>query len=94
MAYHRGLIDNPDYQRGYVWTLEDKQKLIQSIFNRADIGKFVFIEDENYREYRLEVIDGKQRLRAILDYYEAVSNSMARRTTNFHGRTSMRSATS
>ena len=70
MAYHRGLLDNPDYQRGYVWTLEDKQKLIQSIFNRADIGKFVFLEDENYHEYRLEVIDGKQRLRAILDFYE------------------------
>ena len=70
MAYHRGLLDSPDYQRGYVWTLEDKQKLIQSIFNLADIGKFVFLEDDNYHEYRLEVIDGKQRLRAILDFYE------------------------
>ena len=70
MAYHRGFIDSPDYQRGYVWTLEDKQKLIRSIFNRADIGKFVFLEDETYREYRLEIVDGKQRLRAILDFYE------------------------
>jgi len=26
MAYHRGINANPDYQRGYVWTLEDKQK--------------------------------------------------------------------
>lgn len=71
MAYHRGFSDSPDYQRGYVWTLEDKQRLIRSIFNRADIGKFLFIEDDTYvSEYRVEVIDGKQRLRAILDFYE------------------------
>jgi hypothetical protein len=70
VAYSRGLIDSPEYQRGYVWKLEDKQRLIRSIFNKADIGKFVFIEDDTLKEYRLEVIDGKQRLRAILDYYE------------------------
>jgi hypothetical protein len=69
MAYHRGLITSPDYQRDYVWTLEDKQRLIRSIFDRADIGKFVFLE-RPYPENRLEVVDGKQRLSAIMEFYE------------------------
>lgn len=69
LAYRRGLIDSPEYQRGYVWTLENKQNLIKSIFNRMDIGKFVLLE-RPYPENRLEVIDGKQRLRCIMDFME------------------------
>ena len=68
-TYFRGLIESPDYQRDYVWTLEDKQRLIRSIFNRMDIGKFVFVEHP-YPEHRLEVVDGKQRLSAIRDFME------------------------
>lgn len=67
--YHRGLIDSPTYQRDYVWTLDNKQKLVQSIMDRADIGKFLFLEYP-YPEYRLEVVDGKQRLNAIREFYE------------------------
>jgi len=67
--YRRGLITSPTYQRDYVWSLEDKQRLVQSIFNRADIGKFLFLEHP-YPENRLEVIDGKQRLDAIREFYE------------------------
>jgi hypothetical protein len=66
-AYWRGLLDSPDYQRDYVWTLEDKQRLVKSIMNRMDIGKFVFLE-RPYPENRYEVVDGKQRLNAILDF--------------------------
>lgn len=69
MAYQRGLIDSPEYQREYVWTAENKQNLIKSIFNRMDIGKFVLLE-RPYPENRLEVIDGKQRLRCIMDFME------------------------
>jgi Protein of unknown function DUF262 len=68
-AYRRGLIDSPEYQRDYVWTLEDKQRLVKSIFDRADIGKFVLMQHP-FPENRLEVIDGKQRLRAIMDFIE------------------------
>ena len=38
--YAFGVDMNPEYQRGYVWELEDKQLLIDSIFNNIDIGKF------------------------------------------------------
>jgi len=68
-TYYHGLIDNPDYQRGYVWTLADKQSLVRSIFNRVDIGKFVFVEYP-HGNHRLEVVDGKQRLAAIREFVE------------------------
>lgn len=75
-AYYFGVDFEPDYQRDYVWELEDKVSLIDSIFNNVDIGKFAFINlsDEKWEatgyKYSYEVLDGKQRIRALLDYYE------------------------
>lgn len=43
-AYSAGVDFNPDYQRDLVWTLEQKQELIHSIFNHVDIGKFTFMQ--------------------------------------------------
>lgn len=65
----RGIIDNQDYQRGYVWTEQDKVNYLRSVFEDRDLGKFVFVEDKSYKEYRLEVLDGKQRLSALLDFH-------------------------
>lgn len=65
---------SPDYQRDYVWELSDKQLLIDSIFNNIDIGKFAFIhlDDKKWGETGngYEILDGKQRLNAIIDFYE------------------------
>lgn len=75
-AYHFGIDFEPDYQRDYVWELNDKIELIDSIFNNVDIGKFVYIRindkkwKENGYKYSYEILDGKQRIRAILDFYE------------------------
>lgn len=74
-AYYFGVNFDPDYQRDYVWKMDDKVNLIDSIFNNIDIGKFVFVryDSETWSDLNLsyEVLDGKQRMRAILDYYEA-----------------------
>lgn len=43
-----GLVCNPVYQRGYVWTDEDRNQLLDSIFDRMDIGKFVLVRNEGY----------------------------------------------
>ena len=74
--FNRTNLD-PEYQRGLVWTEEDKTSLLDSIFNHVDIGKFVFIKI-NYskkgfdfdNDYYYEVLDGKQRLQTLLDFYE------------------------
>lgn len=64
----------PDYQRGLVWTLEQKRNLIESIFAGANIG-IVYFARQRYDEQskKLEittfnVIDGQQRINAISDF--------------------------
>lgn len=71
IVYYFGVDLNPDYQRDFVWTLEDKQKLIDSIFNNVDIGKFVLIKRPySSVSHMFEILDGKQRLSAIMDFWE------------------------
>lgn len=67
-AYHFGFDLEPIYQRGLVWDLEDKVALIDSIFNNVDIGKFTFIKNDIMDKD--EVLDGKQRLSTLLEFYE------------------------
>jgi hypothetical protein len=43
-----GLVCDPEYQRGYVWTDEDRNQLLDSIFDRMDIGKFVLVRNAGY----------------------------------------------
>ena len=63
------LIINRRYQRKLVWTLEEKQKLINSIFRGYPVPAVLLAETaekpDNY-----EVIDGMQRLHAIMSFIE------------------------
>jgi hypothetical protein len=61
-----GIDMDPDYQRGYVWTLRQKQKFVGAVLqNNQSIPIFWF----NTLSLRhAEVVDGKQRLSAILDW--------------------------
>lgn len=68
-AYHFGFDFSPEYQRGNVWTLENKIDLIDSIFNNIDIGKFTFIKPD-YILDKTEVLDGKQRITTLMEYFE------------------------
>lgn len=69
---HMGVDMEPDYQRELVWTEKQKISLIDSIFRKIDIGKFTFIKlpYESGNPYHLEILDGKQRIQAIVDFYE------------------------
>lgn len=66
--YGDGINFEVAYQRDYCWSLEDKIALIDSIFNRVDIGKIVLANRDILEPW--EVIDGKQRLSSIKDFYE------------------------
>ena len=72
--YHFGIDVEPDYQRGYVWEIEDKEKLIESIFDNADIGKFVLVhldtEEWLEKDVSYEILDGKQRLTTLVEFFE------------------------
>lgn len=69
IADYAGVDFNPDYQRGLVWSLEDKQLLIDSIFNHRSIGTFVLAKHKS-TEKLYEIIDGKQRLTTLIEFYE------------------------
>lgn len=68
------------YQRDLVWTLEQKQTLIHSIYNGIEIGKFIFKYNswkqiaaqmiETGHGFDFECVDGKQRFHAILEFVQ------------------------
>lgn len=66
----RERIDtNPDYQRPAVWSLAQKQLLVDTILRGYDIPKMYWRKiGKNPDKY--EVVDGQQRLRAIWDYID------------------------
>ena len=61
---------NPNYQRDLVWEHQDKELLIESIFEGIEIGKFTFIylQSESENDYLYEVLDGKQRLTTLFEF--------------------------
>lgn len=67
----------PTYQRrGRLWSPADKAYLIDSILNGFDVPK-LYIADFTYQDSKLNekklpyaIIDGKQRLEAIFDFFE------------------------
>ncbi|WP_017661864.1 DUF262 domain-containing protein [Baaleninema simplex] len=63
------LSVNRRYQRKLVWTLEEKQKLIESILKKYPVPAILIAERDglpgNY-----EIIDGLQRLQSIMSFIE------------------------
>src|SRR5260370_25308722 len=63
------LLVNRRYQRKLVWTLEEKQKLIGSLLKKYPIPAILLAErDGSPGTY--EIIDGLQRLNAIVSFIE------------------------
>ncbi|MBB6476467.1 DUF262 domain-containing protein [Sphaerisporangium rubeum] len=61
------LLINRRYQRKLVWTLEEKQKLIESLLKKYPIPAILLAEREHGT---YEVIDGLQRLHTIVSFIE------------------------
>jgi hypothetical protein len=76
MSDKHGIDLEPEYQRGNVWTMKQKIALIDSIFKNVDIGKFCVIRrpwgdnpNKPQTQKLYEMLDGKQRLTAVWEYY-------------------------
>lgn len=63
------LFVNRRYQRKLVWTLLEKQKLIESILKKYPVPAILFAEVEG-APGTFEIIDGLQRLHAIISFIE------------------------
>jgi len=70
----RARIDvNPDFQRPAVWTISQKQLLIDTILRGYDIPKMYWRRTGTNPD-RYEVVDGQQRLRAIWGFVDGEFN--------------------
>ncbi|WP_435232577.1 DUF262 domain-containing protein [Streptomyces althioticus] len=80
------LILNPTFQRREVWRPEAKIYLIDSILRRMPIPKVYIrtIVDPRTRKSRREVVDGQQRLRAIIQFAND-EITLTRRSQEFAG---------
>lgn len=73
--WHSGVDRNPFYQRGDVWTDEQREALIDSIFSGVPIGAIIFAKrdwedrcvDGEFVAME-ELVDGKQRYTTIIDF--------------------------
>jgi hypothetical protein len=66
----RKRIDTqPDYQRPAVWSLSQKQLLIDTILRSYDVPK-IYWRQTGKSPDTYEVVDGQQRIRAIWEYHE------------------------
>lgn len=68
----RGDVLIPSFQRGYVWTIKEASRFIESLLLGLPVpGVFLARESDSNK---LLVIDGQQRLRTLQFFYEGVFN--------------------
>ena len=77
--HHEGWDLNPDYQRGAVWTKKQQSQFVGFLLEGGQTP-LIFLQfyqkqdnaplGTKYWELQSEVIDGQQRLRAILDWMD------------------------
>lgn len=75
------LLD-PPYQRGLVWGTERKRRLIRSLLMGIPVGTIIVNDRQKHYDaflsaghsldeaYAMSVIDGKQRITAVRDFYD------------------------
>lgn len=68
-----GFDFDPPYQRGYVWTIEQQIAFIEYGLRGGMSGKDIYLNCKGWQkdwEGIIEVVDGKQRLKAVLDFLD------------------------
>ncbi len=64
---------DPDYQRDYVWTDKQKISYIEWILKGGITGKDIYLNHPGWmKSFKgdFEVVDGKQRITAVLDFLD------------------------
>ncbi len=64
------LVVNRRYQRKLVWTVEEKEAFIDSIVKEYPVPMILLAENEKDGITILEIIDGMQRLNAVVSFIE------------------------
>ena len=74
-----------EYQRPYVWTDEDRFRLLDTIYLNGYIGTFLFAENARFKvgdpSLYYDIIDGKQRLTTLINF---VANQFPDRNNQYY----------
>lgn len=65
---NKQFLVNRRYQRKLVWSLEEKKSFINSIINGYPVPLILLAEVKTHEERVLEIIDGMQRLNALMSF--------------------------
>lgn len=65
--WNKGDITIPDFQRGFVWTIKQSSKLIESFLIGLPVPPIFFYIDQENKNL---VVDGQQRILSIIFFYE------------------------
>src|SRR3954462_4069305 len=64
------FLANRRYQRKLVWSIDEKRAFIDSLRQGFPVPLILLAEVEYDRETRFEIIDGMQRLNAVMSFVE------------------------
>ncbi len=82
------LLDlSPDFQRRSVWTEKAKSYLVDTVIRGKPIPKLLLTQQFDKRRNIRIVVDGQQRLRALLDYHDGNFRISRAHNKEFAGRT-------
>lgn len=83
-----GLVLSPKFQRRGVWNRNQRSFLIDTLLLELPIPPLYIriVQSDDNRSIKREVIDGQQRLGAILDYMEDKYSLSSKIETPFHGK--------
>jgi hypothetical protein len=91
MAAEGELNLSPSYQRGDVWPTGDAQLLMESILRGIPLPSVIILKPEDQVRDQWEVVDGKQRLTAILRFigHHPLATRLVERVEADHGATGL-----
>jgi len=69
--YRQGkYVVNRKYQRKLVWSITEKEAFVDSLMRQYSVPLFLFAADVDSGSERVEIIDGMQRMNAVIGFIE------------------------
>jgi hypothetical protein len=81
------LVMDPPYQRGYVWTKQQKINWLEYFLRGGQSGREIYFNCSSWMESfntPLELVDGKQRINAVLEFLDDKIPVLGYKFSEFH----------
>ncbi len=92
-AEDSGFTMDPEYQRGHVWTMEQRSRYVEHVLQGGETGLEVIVNVRNFHSINsskprgvAEVLDGKQRLTTLLMFMRDEVRAFGRLASEYEGK--------